>query len=86
MALEMRVTASLPGLSKEVPRAYLRINRISGCKRGLNFEVGYHESASSRFAFKTESFSFVPEAENRWDAQAYEYLKKQGIFSSAIDC
>jgi hypothetical protein len=86
MALRMSVTANLPGLSKEVPSAYLRINKISGCKRGLNFEVGYHESEDSRFAFKTESFAFVPETENRWDAQAYEYLKKQETFSSATDC
>jgi hypothetical protein len=86
MALKMNVTANLPGLSKEVPGAYLRIGKISGCKRGLSFEVGYHETADSRFAFKTESFLFVPEAESRWDAQAYEFLKKQEKFFSAIDC
>jgi hypothetical protein len=55
MAFKMNVVANLPGLSKEVPNAYLRVSKISGCKRGLTFELGYYESSESKFPFKTES-------------------------------
>jgi hypothetical protein len=86
MALKMNVTATFPGLTKEVKDAYLRIIKISGNKNGLNIELGYHENSDARFPFNVESFNFVPSENERWDDQAYKHLKKQEKFSSAIDC
>ena len=88
MALQMDYTTNSNITVKD---AYLKVQTIEGNKTKINVVVSVWKNEE---ASKTENMgvvgqfhiNFQPVNENRWDAQAYEYIKNLTEFSAAIDC
>lgn len=72
-----------------VNQAYARIDSLVGNKNNLSIYVNYYVSAeaanSGLPSFKQSSHDFIPNTEDRWDKQAYEFIKTLAEFNGAID-
>lgn len=75
-----------------VNQAYARIDSLVGNKTSLTIYVNFYvtaEAANSGIpSFKQSSYEFTPnssEGSERWDKQAYEYIKTLPEFEGAID-
>lgn len=75
-----------------IDNAYLRIVNVLGNKEKLTVFVDVflnETTAQSHYALGQRNYVFTPsqgESAERWDKQAYEYLKTLDEYVDAIDC
>jgi hypothetical protein len=65
---------------------YCRVENFGGNKAQLVFVLRGYESADADEILSEKGFVFVPNGDDRWDAQAYQHLKTLPQFAGAIDC
>lgn len=89
MAISKTIVLS-SGLTVE--NAYIRISNIEGNKDSLVFEIRGYASQQAYLDGKSyldyKKYSFVPSQSSisdRWDKQAYEYLKTLDKYIGAVD-
>ena len=71
------------GLS--VDNGYLRVGDFQGSKSGISFVLSYYADVNE-VSVKEETFSFVPDMDSNFIAQAYNHLKTLPDFANAVDC
>ena len=54
---------------------YLRVENLGGDKRNLVCVLRTYDDGTSTEVLAEEGHVFIPTAETRWDAQAYEHIK-----------
>jgi hypothetical protein len=73
----------------DLPSSYWRVGNIVGNKNGLTIYVDVfpnQEIAQLYPCMEQYEYKFVPVNDERWDAQAYVYLKTIDAFKDAVDC
>lgn len=71
-----------------VKNAYLAIVNVTGDKNKVTFIVNVYDSADKELIVDTQRYNFVPSQDDnaqRWDKQAYEFLKTLDEYKDAID-
>lgn len=69
--------------------AYIVVTDIRGDKFNLKFTVKIYTNALKNVLLDTEEYNFIPsndENSERWDKQAYQYLKTLPKYENSIDC
>ena len=85
MALQMKIQTKF-GEDKD---AYLKVENIRGDKYWLNFDVkGYISKDAANTGMVDiydKQYGFVPSGEERWDKQAYVFVKSLEEYQTATD-
>ena len=63
---------------------YIRTENFGGDKRQLVCVLRYYKDDTAREVVKEEGVIFIPQAESRWDKQAYEYIKNLDKFRGKV--
>jgi hypothetical protein len=64
---------------------YIKVESVNGTKDSVCANVSYTDESKSKKLLE-KSFSFTPNMESNFIAQAYNYLKTLPEFSGAVDC
>ena len=85
MALQMMVNTKFG----EEKTAYMKVEKMRGDKNWLNFDVkGYISKDAANTGMEdiyNKQYGFIPTTDDRWDKQAYEYIKKLPEYEAAVD-
>lgn len=64
---------------------YIKVEYVNATKELVNANVSYTDEAKSKKLIE-KSFSFVPNMDRNFIAQAYNHLKTLPEFDGAVDC
>lgn len=74
----------------DLAESYWKISNVVGCKTGLTAHIEVFASQDACDAklpcVERHEIQFTPDGPNRWDVQAYNFVKKFPEFETAIDC
>ena len=73
-------------MALQINNQYCRVENLGGGKNQLVFVLRGYENSVSENIVSEKGFVFKPDGDNRWDAQAYTYLKSLPQHAQAIDC
>lgn len=71
-----------------IPKAYIRVEEVSGGKSKINFSVGIYDNHTELNLIKIERYSFIPNVTcdaSNFIQQSYEYLKTLSCYQDAVD-
>lgn len=65
--------------------AYIKVDYVSGNKDRVYMQVSIYKEKSCENIMKKENYSFIPNMEDNFIKQSYEYLKTLDEFKDAKD-